>query len=101
MDGLVNAWNFDRKSKTMQYAYANISLYRSWYAYLREGKRVFSFHFKTKNSQTTILNKSKSKTRNTFQTHFSFLKAIKRGRVSFPKRKKQEAHYMHMHSIFF
>ena len=95
MDDLVNGWNFDKKSKTMQNVDANISLYRSWYAYLREGKRVFSFHFENQKFTNNYFEQIKSKDKQHIPNSFFFLKAIRWVRVYFPKR-KQQALYMHM-----
>ena len=78
---------FWQKSKTMQYASAKYFHFTVQYAYLREGKRVFSFCFKTKNTskqQSWTLNQRQAIF---YQTDFSFLKAKRRGRISFPKWK--------------
>ena len=83
----MNAWNFDRKSKTMQNVDANISLYHSWYAYLREGKRVFSFHFENQKFPNNYFEQIKSKDKKHIPNSILFLKAIRWVRVSFPKRK--------------
>ena len=63
-------------------------------------REYFLFVLKTKISQTTTLNKSNPKTRNTFQTHFYFLKAIKWVRVSFPKRKTTSTQHAY-EALFF
>ena len=65
--------------------------------YERE-REYFLFVLKTKNSQTTTLNKSNPKTSNTFQNLF-FFKAIRWVRVSFPKRKTTST--LHAYAIYF
>ena len=82
----------------MQYAYANISLYRSWYAYLREGKRVFSFDSKPKISKQEYWTKNKKQA--VLSKLISLFWKQSKGEESLFLKEKQEAHYMHMHSIF-
>ena len=67
----------------MQYAYAKyFTLPFNMPTYGRE-REYFLLFQNQKYFQTTVSN-TKSKTSNTFQTDFSFLKAIRRGRFSFP-----------------
>ena len=95
----MNAWNFDRKSKTMQNVDANFSLYRSWYAYLWEGKRVFSFHLKNQKFPNNYFEQIKIKDKQYIPKSFLFLKAIKRVRVSFPKRETTST--LHAYALYF
>ena len=69
------------------------------YAYLQEGKRVFSFVSKPKIFPNNNI-EHKIRKNNTFQTDFSFMKAIRRGRISFPKRKTQSTLYANAFYFF-
>ena len=69
------------------------------YAYLREGKTVFSFCFKNqKYFHTTVMN-IKSKTSNHFTKPISLFQKQKEGEESIFLKEKQ-VHYMQMHSVF-
>ena len=78
---------FWQKSKTMQYASAKCSLYRS-VCLLTGGKEsVFLLFQNQKYFHTTVMN-IKSNTSNHFSKLISSLwKKMRRGRISFPKRK--------------
>ena len=70
----------------MQYDCANVH-FTVQYAYLREGREYFLLLQNQKifpNNSHEHKNKDKQYL---FQTDFSFLKAMRRGRISFPKRK--------------
>ena len=87
------------KSKTMQNVDANISLYNSWDAYLREGKRVFYFRFENQKFPNNYFEQIKSKDKQHIPNSFFFLKAIKGVRVSFPKRKTTST--LHAYALYF
>ena len=84
VDSEVSAWNFDRKSKTMQNVDANISLYRSWYAYLREGKRVFSFRFEIRKFPNNYFEQMKIKDKQHIPNSFFFFEKNQKGKSLFP-----------------
>ena len=73
---------FWQKSKTMQYASAKYFHFTVQYAYLREGKRVFSLFQNQKYFQTIVMN-IKSKTSNILQNWFLFFKSKKKGKNLF------------------
>ena len=83
----------------MQNVDANISLYRSWYAYLWEGKRVFSFHFENQKIPNNYFEQIKIKDKKHIPNSFFFLKAIKGVRVYFPKRKTTST--LHAYALYF
>ena len=89
MDGFLT------ENKTMQYAYANISLYRSVCLITREKEGIF-FCSKTKN-----ISKQQSQTQNQRQEALSKLISLFQkqweGEESLFLKEKQEAHYMQMH----
>ena len=95
----MNACIFDRKSKTMQYVDENISLYHLWYAYLREGKRVFYFRFENQKFPNNYFEQIKIKDKQHIPNSFFFSKAIKGVRVSFHKRKTTST--LHAYAIYF
>ena len=65
------------KVKPCKYVDANISLYRSRYAYLREGERVFYFCFENKKFPNNYFEQIKSKDKKHIPNSFFFLKAIR------------------------
>ena len=77
---------FWQKSKTMQYACANVH-FTIQYAYLREGRECFFCLFQNQKSfQSTVMN-TKSKTRKHFyKPNYPFWKQMGRVRISFHKR---------------
>ena len=87
------------KVKPCRYVNANISLYRSRYAYLREGERVFSFHFENQKFPNNYFEQIKIKYKQHILNSFFFLKEIKGVRVSFPKRKTTST--LHAYAIYF
>ena len=83
----------------MQNVDANISLYHSRYAYLREGKRLFSFSFENQKFPNNYFEQIKSKDKQHIPNSFLFLKAIKKVRVSFPKTKTTRT--LHAYALYF
>ena len=82
----------------MQYAYAKyFTLPFNMPTYGRE-REYFILFQNQKYFQTTVLNK-KSKTSSTFQTDFSFPKAMRRGRISFPTIKTRST--LHANALYF
>ena len=70
------------------------------YAYLREGKRVFSFCFKNqKYFHATVMN-IKSKTSNHFTKPVSLFQKQKEGEESLFLKEKQEAH-LYANALYF
>ena len=80
----------------MQNVDANISLYRSWYAYLREGKRVFSFHFENQKFSNNYFEQIKIKDKQHIPNSFFFLKAIR-----WVRGKRKTASTLHAYAIYF
>ena len=74
---------FWQKSKTMQYANAKYFHFTIQYVYLREGKRVFSFCFETKNTSNEQSWASNQRQAMFFQTDFFFLKENEKGKNLF------------------
>ena len=87
------------KVKPCKYVDANISLYRSRYAYLWEGERVFSFRFENKKFLKNYFEQIKSKYKQHIPNSFVFLKEIKGVRVSFTKRKTTST--LHAYALYF
>ena len=78
---------FWQKSKTMQYAcakYFTLPFSMPTYRIEREYFLLFQKPKKTSTQQSWTQNQIQAML---FQTNFSFLKAMRRGRISFPKRK--------------
>ena len=70
------------------------------YAYLWEGKRVFSYVSKPKISKQQYWT-NQNQRQATLSKHISLFWKQSKGEDSLFLKEKQEAHYMHMHSIFF
>ena len=87
------------KVKPCRYVDANISLYHSRYAYLREGERVFSFRFENQKLPNNYFEQIKCKDKKHIPDSFSFLKVIRWVRVYFPKIKTTST--LHAYAIYF
>ena len=91
---------FWQKSKTMQYASEKCSLYRS-VCLLTGGKESVFLLFQKPKILPHNSHEHKKKTRKHFSKLISsFRKQMRRGIISFPKRKNKKHTYMQMHSIF-
>ena len=69
------------------------------YAYLWEGKRVFSFVLQPKISKQESWT-NQNQIQETLSKLISLFRKQSKGEESLFLEEKQEAHYMHMHSIF-
>ena len=67
----------------MQNVDANISIYRSRYAYLREGKRAFYFRFENQKFPNNYFEQIKFKDKQHIPNSFSFSKRNQKGKSLF------------------
>ena len=86
-----------KKSKTMQNVDANISLYHSRYAYLREGKRVFSFRFENQKFPEKYFEQIKSKDKQHFPNSIFFSESNQKGKSLFRKTRST----LHAYALYF
>ena len=71
------------KVKPCKYVDANISLYRSRYAYLQEGERVFSFRFENQKFPNNYFEQIKSNDKQHIPKSFLFFESNQMGKSLF------------------